>query len=56
MQCKARLIVKDDKYILHKKHEKHEKTMTELSEIRKEIEKSAPSETTRMIKKRITTK
>lgn len=54
MQCKVRLIIVNDQYILHGKHE-HNKPL-HLPEIKKKIETSEPFENTRMIKKKIISK
>lgn len=56
VQCRARLRVKNGKYILKRTHERHEKPALELVAIKKEIKASKTFETTRMIKKRISSK
>jgi len=56
VQCRARLKIKNDQYILNGSHKGHEKPILQLAQVKKEIETSDAFETTRMIKKRIISK
>lgn len=56
VQCRARLKIRNNNYILNGNHEKHDKPVNKLADLKKEIETARPFETTRMIKKRIVSK